>query len=446
MLTIEQLKLKNPGLKEAEVEGLLYVLSTESTLTGTDLVQETGLPKESLRQFKKSISVYLKNDNEALVLNDEGRKMVKTLDPAPYAWKLLTADKLSKVDLKALGAKLETVRKKYNLSQKREYDQFFATTETSLAKALILKERGMVKRKNILLLGDDDLVSVVLGFLQDEPGFGHNKITVLDIDRDILKTIERIAADNKFKNITTQYYDVRTGTLPAVLSSYDVVMTDPPYTASGISLFLKRGLEFLNLATKPTDKYIFLCYGNSFKNPEKFLKIQEIIQQYNLLIEDKIDKFNVYYGAESIGSASSLYILRTTPATKIFDDYSDPTIYTFEDTRDEKFPYVDHMVFKVNKIPDSISKSKSAILKKLGQLCTTHKLKVVDTKITSFSKLGVTITFILSNSNLTVHTWPEYNALHIDLITCSPIYNKSKLSSTISLLFETFSIEVKNIE
>jgi predicted methyltransferase len=54
-------------------------------------------------------------------------------------------------------------------------------------------------------------------------------------------------------------------------------MTDPPYTKSGINMFLSKAIDLLGNSRDFSGKYIFLFYGNSFKSPEKFLKIQEII-------------------------------------------------------------------------------------------------------------------------------------------------------------------------
>jgi S-adenosylmethionine/arginine decarboxylase-like enzyme len=47
------------------------------------------------------------------------------------------------------------------------------------------------------------------------------------------------------------------------------------------------------------------------------------------------------------------------------------------------------------------------MLKIVGEFCRLHRLKVVDTKISKFKGQGLTLTYVLSNSNLLVHTWPE---------------------------------------
>jgi len=36
-----------------------------------------------------------------------------------------------------------------------------------------------------------------------------------------------------------------------------------------------------------------------------------------------------------------------------------------------------------------------------------------------FSPKGITLVYILSESHLVIHTWPELGTAHIDLVTCS---------------------------
>ena len=85
-------------------------------------------------------------------------------------------------------------------------------------------------------------------------------------------------------------------------------------------------------------------------------------------------------------------------------------------------------------------------MKAAGDFCKKHKLNVVSSSIFKFPgarfKGGMTLSYILSSSNLTIHTWPEYRALHIDLITCTPLYNKEVITETVSRLFETDRVEL----
>ena len=107
---------------------------------------------------------------------------------------------------------------------------------------------------------------------------------------------------------------------------------------------------------------------------------------------------------------------------------------------------MDHYTFKFFKVPRNLLVSKKDLVNNIESFCTAHKLKIVDTKITDFKKSGLSLTFILSTSNLLLHTWPEFSALHIDLITCAPIYNKENMVKTLSKAFNSFSVEARKIE
>ena len=335
---------------------------------------------------------------------------------------------------------LKEIRGTYFLEPKREYDQFFATEETSVAKGQIIKDKSGLKGKRVALLGDDDLLSVVLGLMGD----AYEQITVLDIDKDLLKTIDSIVADKKLSNIRTEYLDARKPLRPELLSRTDLVVIDPPYTYNGVKLFLNQGLSLIG---NVSNKEIYLYYGNSFKSPEKTLQIQELLSTYNLLIKDKIENFAKYYGAESIGSASSLYILQTLSSTKIPTVNEKITdIYTHQTSHTGKFPYVEHYVFKLYDVPQQLLKSKSQLQQALGKFCQWHKLRVINTEITRFPGGGLTFNYTLASSNLTVHTWPELGALHFVLVTCAQVSKTEKFYENLHLLFKTEKITIAKIE
>lgn len=444
-----QLSEKITYLRVREVEGILRVLIDNSGISSRELIQMTGLPKETLRDFKATAAYLLKeSDKDSIYIRDEYLEQLKGENPQGFRWSLLTFEE------PRLVASIEGMRKKHMLEANRELDQFFATAQTTVNKALIVREMGLATNQKIAVLGDDDLVSIGLGLLPNS----NARVTALDTDKSLLNTIATIAKELNTASIQCVEYDVRSALPQKIAHNFDVVITDPPYTKTGIQLFLNRSIELLGITfnTSSPDKYIFLYYGTSRKTPEKTLKIQEIITQMGLVIENRIDKFARYNGAESIGDASALYVLKTTLFTRPLElagDYS--LLYTHTQAKEEKFPYVDHVVAKVYAVPNHIINSKSALLKALGELCSLHKLKVVDEKITRFSdphaisnpkKGGMTITYVLANSNLVVHTWPEHNAIHFDLITCAPIYGKERLVENIAKVFGTKSVELRYIE
>ena len=106
-----------------------------------------------------------------------------------------------------------------------------------------------------------------------------------------------------------------------------MVFSDPPYTTDGIKLFVSRAIQALDPSNQTAR--IYVCYGSSDRAKEKFLPVNEIFSNSGLMVRWLFDKFNRYQGAESIGSASSLFILEVTSKTKplITGKYDKP-IYT----------------------------------------------------------------------------------------------------------------------
>jgi len=438
MLSMLDIQYKNPALRKAHIEGIFYFLKNLVPLRSSRLISLTGLPKETLRAFKLSIRDLLDaTEEDSLTLNDLGKAFVAKETPQPFKWSLLEYGD------KELEAKILEVRKTCSSDPKREYDQFFASAKTSVSEALVVKDKGLLYNEaKIALLGDDDLVSLVLALINPEL-----EITVFEIDRDIISGITKGAELLGIKNIQTVTYDARNSLEKHFINKFDIVLTDPPYTKSGFGLFLKRATELVGYDQRlQKGKYIFIHYGASFKSPEKYLKVQEMINRFGLWQEDVLYSFARYTGAESVGNASTLYILQTTPHTNAQAVLSPATIYTFESQQEEKFPYVDHFVLKLNKVPANILDSKKQLQKLAGEFCNIHKLNVVQSEIFKFKPHGYSLTFILSNSNLLIHTWPEYGAIHIDLITCVPLFNKQGLADTFSRLFQTQSIELTQVE
>lgn len=70
---------------------------------------------------------------------------------------------------------------------------------------------------------------------------------------------------------------------------------------------------------------------------------------------------------------------------------------------------------------------------------------IVQSNFHHFSPLGISGVVVIMESHLTIHTWPEYNYIAIDIFTCGAI----KIDKGIALLKERFlanSSEMQLIE
>jgi hypothetical protein len=179
-------------------------------------------------------------------------------------------------------------------------DHVSATPETVLRRALLLGARFWLPGARLLCVGDHDLTSLAVKLVHPEA-----EVTVVDVDERILAYI-----DDQDLGVRTRWADLRLG-LPASAREHDLALTDPPYTPEGIGLFVARAVEGLR-----DDGRVLLAYGASERTPMLAVKVQQALSELNLAYEAIYPDFNRYFGAEAIGSAADLYILRPTTKTR----------------------------------------------------------------------------------------------------------------------------------
>jgi N4-bis(aminopropyl)spermidine synthase len=188
---------------------------------------------------------------------------------------------------------------------KRELDHVSATPETVARRAEWLAEAFALSGRRVLCVGDHDLTSVALALV--DPAV---EVTVADMDEDVLAHVAAWPATRG--RIRAVFADFRLG-LPARLRrAFDLVVTDPPYTPDGIALFARRGLEAL-ADHGPGRLVVAYGYGDQ---PGLGLNGQEALAELKLVYEAVLPAFNRYDGAQAIGSASNLYVLRPTAGTR----------------------------------------------------------------------------------------------------------------------------------
>ncbi len=169
--------------------------------------------------------------------------------------------------------------------------------ETSLRRALV----AGVLPKDIILIGDDDLVSVPLALM------GHNTV-VLDTDEYLLKLIDQINEEfgvfikvvnqNLFSSFSNEFNN-----------KFDILYTDPISTYEGFKVFIGKGVNFLR------DNGTGLISINQ--------RFRQIFEQYCLdtkLIKVKMYRnFSNYYNHryEVIDDISDLYEIKICKNKKI---------------------------------------------------------------------------------------------------------------------------------
>ncbi len=290
---------KKLELRQGVVVDFLKLISEPLRYSSKELIRKLGLPKTHLYRLIHEFTDILEKDSKYIFVKKDMENEIREL-----------SNKISQDEKTCDLKEIEETLKKYQKLRpepNRDLDQFNATIETTVKRVIKLLKNGDLMGKKVAFLGDDDLVSVATALTHK-----CNKITVFEIDKRLNEFIAKISKENNLE-IEIIEQDLSKPIDKKWLDEYEVVFTDPPYTIDGINMFLNQAIRVLK---KNFLGRIYLCYGNSDRAREREVEIQKLILEHNLLIKTKLSQFNIYIGAESIGSQSSLYILDWTPRTK----------------------------------------------------------------------------------------------------------------------------------
>jgi hypothetical protein len=207
---------------------------------------------------------------------------------------------------------------------RQELDQCHCTPETKLRRVLALHEADALVGRRVLLLGDDDLTSLAIERVVRRFGSRASiaNLAVVDVDRAVVEHVERELADAPFPTLAVQH-DLRAPLPPLLRGSFDTVVTDPPYTVAGATLFLSRAAE----ALAGVGGDVFFSFGS--RRPGATFLVQQRIGQMGFAIVRLLRDFNEYVGAGVLGGTSSLYHLSAASELRppSAEDYRGP-LYT----------------------------------------------------------------------------------------------------------------------
>ncbi|TFG17003.1 MAG: putative methyltransferase [Promethearchaeota archaeon] len=219
-------------------------------------------------------------------------------------------------------------------------DQSKNTVETAIQRAGYFYEKGALEGNHVLFIGDDDFTSISVGLLSkiffpnEHITLIPKSLTVIDIDTRILDEIKAIFAQFNIPVECIQY-DLRNPVPSELLHRFDTIITDPPYSQNGLSLFLSRAISFMK---KEPNKDIFLSFAH--RSPDQTLVMQSILTQLGLATLEILPRFNKYEGSEILGNETQLLHLKTTRTTK--DIVKPDQQYTTPIYTGETHPYIRH--------------------------------------------------------------------------------------------------------
>jgi N4-bis(aminopropyl)spermidine synthase len=188
-----------------------------------------------------------------------------------------------------------------------DLDQCHCTVETKLRRVLAMHEADALVGRRVLLLGDDDLISIAIHGLVRRFGSAPTiaNLTIVDIDRNVVEFARRALVGAPFP-VSILRHDLREPLPSHLLDAFDTVATDPPYTVAAARLFLSRAAAALAGA----DGDVFLSFGS--RRPRAAAAVQRAIAEMGFVIRRLVPDFNEYVGAGVLGGSSHLYHLVAT--------------------------------------------------------------------------------------------------------------------------------------
>jgi hypothetical protein len=288
--------LAEQGVDAARLYRVLAALADGAWWTPRDLVRATAVAHRRVDAVLTALGGELERDGERVrLVRADGYAGFARPEPADPVAHLADAHPAAGAELRRLVAEAPRPR--------TDLDHVAATARTALRRGVFLAARFALPGARLLCVGDHDLTSLATTLVAPDA-----EAVVVDIDERMLDYIDA-AAGRLGLPVRCHFADLRLGLPPSVRGWGDLVFTDPPYTPEGVELFVRRGLEGL---ADPRRSRVLVAYGASETTPGLVARTQARLARMHLVFEAVFPDFNRYLGAEAIGAASDLYVLRPT--------------------------------------------------------------------------------------------------------------------------------------
>jgi predicted methyltransferase len=184
--------------------------------------------------------------------------------------------------------------------------------EASLFRALVLCAHGALYDKAVIVLGDSALASVAIGLLGQllgAPGTRSEhppaRIAVVETDPSWIELIEKTAHAEGLQ-IEVLRHNLRDPLPERLGGQFDTFVTDPPYTAAGMTLFISRAVQALRPGGGGQGLFSF-----AHQSPLELLQIHANLVRMGLVAREIIPG-----SGEVSAPQSQMMLLLSTPATR----------------------------------------------------------------------------------------------------------------------------------
>ena len=340
------------------------------------------------------------------------------------------------------------------------YDQGALTADSVFRRLALMYAKGDVADQRILLLGDDDLLSIALA-LTGLP----REIVVVEIDPRLCEFIERVAREKKL-HLRVIQHDAREQ-LPADLRAhFDTFVTDPSETIQGLLLFVEKGLAMLAPGGGRAGYFGVTLIEASMLKWNVWER--HLLQNHALVFTHISEPFSLYAKGDHMGSGvnvdfppmaipprtpwyrSSFFRVETLKEFVPPADYdSNPhdELYQDAESLDEawhvlasgepKSPipipqeFLNASAQRAEQAQNGLGRhviaefwncenaqSEIGLAEAIQEAVRSARATLLDLNVRRFYPQGYSAIALLAESHLSLHAWPELGYVALDVFTC----------------------------
>ncbi len=225
-------------LTARDVERLLAALQVTTNIW--ELAQRSTVPLLGICSVLRELidRNYVEVQGERLRLTEMGEQLCRRAGIVPVRSVRCPSCHGRGVDIGVLGEVRDEFLKisADRPSAIRDYDQAYLVEEASLARVAFLLGKGDLEERDVLIIGDDDLISLAAGLTR-----APRRILVLEVDERIVGFIRRVA-DRYGLPVEARVYNVCDPLPEELCHEFDTFVCDPSESFGGLTAFLTRCL------------------------------------------------------------------------------------------------------------------------------------------------------------------------------------------------------------
>lgn len=109
-------------------------------------------------------------------------------------------------------------------------------------------------------------------------------------------------------------------------------------------------------------------------------------------------------------------------------------------------PIGTHMLINIRNIPDpTLFNTVTAVKPLLDIIIQKCDLHVVAEAGHQFEPFGATYVYVLSESHMSIHTYPEKNTAYMDIFCCNPNFDTEAAANIIKDVFQTQDVDFQTV-